>query len=104
LDQVNLKSFYGINEFQTLDSKTVISNILGARLKAIGKYSISDLNLATYIRKVEFEAIKQFGSSEIFWNKDRLLSRIEEIKELTKSRSILKFFQSSCLLINVELL
>ena len=100
LDQVNLKSFYGINEFQTLDSKTVISNILGARLKAIGKYSISDLNLATYIRKVEFEAIKQFGSSEIFWNKDRLLSRIEEIKELTKSRSILKILPELINLLN----
>ncbi|ENX09172.1 hypothetical protein [Acinetobacter courvalinii] len=100
LDQVNLKSFYGIKEFQSLDSKTVVSNILGSRLKAIGKYSISDLNLATYIRKVELEANKQFGSSDLVWNKDRLLSRVEEIKELTKNRNIIKILPELISLLN----
>ncbi|MEQ1159603.1 hypothetical protein ABLT50_06580 [Acinetobacter calcoaceticus] len=100
LDQINLKSFYGINEFQALDSKTVVSNILGSKLKAIGKYSISDLNLATYIRKVELEANKQFGSNELVWNKDRLLLRIDEIKELTKSRDILEILPELINLLN----
>ncbi|HAV4461394.1 TPA: hypothetical protein JIR21_09775 [Acinetobacter baumannii] len=89
LDQVNLKYFYGINEFQPLDAKVIISNVMGSKLKTIGKYSVSDLNLATYVRKVEFEANRQFDSSDIIWNKYTLLSKIDDIKELTKNRNIL---------------
>lgn len=89
LDQINLKAFYGISEFQTLESKTIVSNVLGSKLKTIGKYTVSDLNLATYIRKVELEARKQFGLSNLNWNKDRLLLKLGEIKELTKSRNVL---------------
>lgn len=94
LDQVNLKSFYGISEFSPLDKDTIISNNLGSKLKGIGQYSISNLNLATFIRKVELEAKKQFTYNSAFWNKDLLLKNLENIKELTKDKNVLEIFPS----------
>lgn len=94
LDQVNLKSFYGISEFSPLEKNTIISNNLGTKLKGIGQYSISNLNLATFIRKVELEAKKQFTSNNLFWNKDLLIRKLENIKELTKNKNVLEIIPS----------
>lgn len=89
LDQVNLKTFYGLSELNLLEKNKIISNNLGSKLKRIGQYSISDVNLATFARKVELEANKQLNSISASWNKDILISMLEEIKELTKKKKVL---------------
>ncbi|ENV10211.1 hypothetical protein F966_01384 [Acinetobacter higginsii] len=100
LDQVNLKTFYGISEFSTLETEAIISNNLGSKLKGIGQYSISDLNLATFVRKVEIEAGKQFKSSNAVWNKDFLISKLENIKTLTKCKKVLDIIPDLTKLLN----
>ncbi len=100
LDQVNLKSFYGLSEYQPLEIKTIVSNVLGSKLKAIGSYSVSDINLATYIKKVEFEANKQFKINNFIWNKEKLLAKIDELKTLTKNRKVLSILPDLTELLN----
>lgn len=94
VDQVNLKAFYGFNEFSQLEKSRVISSNLGSRLKGIGQYSISDLNLATLIRKVELEAQKQFTSDCALWNKDLLLKNLDSLRKFTKHKKVLEILPS----------
>ncbi|WP_148334978.1 ImmA/IrrE family metallo-endopeptidase [Acinetobacter lwoffii] len=94
LDQVNLKSFYGISEFSPLEKNKIISNNLGSKLKGIGQYNISNLNLATLIRKVEIEAQKQLTSDCASWNKDLLLKNLNNLKKFTKHKKVLEVLPS----------
>ncbi|AQV14969.1 ImmA/IrrE family metallo-endopeptidase [Acinetobacter pittii] len=89
LDQVHLKTFFGISEFSILTKKYIVQHNLRIKFKNIGKYSSSELNIATLVRKAELEARKQLISKQ--WDKALFLEKLQEIKKLSKVRKFNDF-------------
>ncbi|MDV7588915.1 hypothetical protein R4552_16085 [Acinetobacter baumannii] len=89
LDQINLKSFFGISEFSLLTKKYIVQHNLRVKFKNIGQYNSSELNVATLIRKAELEAKKQPILSP--WNKLLFIEKLQEIKKLSKVKGFKNF-------------
>lgn len=89
LDQVHLKSFFGISEFSILTKKYIIQHNLRIKFKNIGKYSSSELNIATLVRKAELEAKKQLITKQ--WDQTLFLEKLQEIKKLSRVKKFNDF-------------
>ncbi|MDR0236518.1 hypothetical protein [Acinetobacter sp.] len=89
LDQVHLKTFFGISEFSILTKKYIIQHNLRIKFKNIGTYSSSELNIATLVRKAELEAKKQLISKQ--WDQALFLEKLQEIKKLSRIKKFNDF-------------
>ena len=91
LDQLNLKSFFGIPDFSPIIEENIYNNYLGVRYKKIGNYEFSTLNLATFMRKAELEVkIRNIKSD---FNKSLFLEKLQDIKVLSKRKGLQSFEQ-----------
>lgn len=91
LDQLNLKSFFGVSDFSPIDEESIYTNSLGTRYKKIGRYEFSTLNLAAFMRKAKLEVkLKNIKSD---FNKSLFLEKLQEIKVLSKRKGLRNFEQ-----------
>lgn len=91
LDQLNLKSFFGLPDFSPMNEENIYTNSLGTKYKKIGSYEFSTLNLAAFMRKAELEVkIKNIKSD---FNKSLFLEKLQEIKVLSKRKGLRNFEQ-----------
>lgn len=91
LDQLNLKSFFGLSNSTPIDEEDIYSNYLGARYKRIGSYEFSTLNTAAFMRKAELEFERQNIQND--FNESLFLSKLQEIKPLSKRKGLNNFKQ-----------
>lgn len=100
LNEINLKHFFGLKYEDKFSIQRILDENVGIKLKKIGNYNISDINLALIIRKSILEASK--GSQKYSFNKLKLIESLDIIKSLTvnkdlnKSIEILKEILYSC--------
>lgn len=89
LDQLNLKSFFGISDLSPLNEESIYKNFLGSRYKRIGSYEFSTMNIAAFMRKAELEFKKQHIPND--FNKPLFLEKLQEIKTLSRKRGLRNF-------------
>lgn len=89
LDEIYIKSFFGLSEYVPFVENEVIKKVLGSKFKKIGTYTSSDLMVSALITKAETEASKQ---STNIWNKTLFTENLKEIKKLSRIKSFEDFF------------
>ena len=92
INQSNLKAFFNIPSHQLLDYTIIYEDTIGSsNFKRISDYVSSNLNLATLIKKAEWELKKQ--NIDILWDRQLFSENLQKIKLLSKKRGIKNFSQ-----------